>query len=237
MQYSVINTGGSNGFEENHALLSGAARSGEVVVILGAGASKAWAELRDGAKKTAVLIELEGECLGVHTGEARGEEGSNVLGFARFRLGSEEPTNLVELVRQPRTRNVALAAAKSIFEGAGLQVAVCGDFAGRIIDRLVRPYYNAALTRLDEGLATADDLDTTLKLGLGYPQGPIALLEETGLEYHCQVTQSLFEVYGEATYAPARRARVAYARAVARRREQAVGDSPFPTSSSTAPGD
>jgi 3-hydroxybutyryl-CoA dehydrogenase len=234
MNYSVINTGGSNGFEDDHALLKGASRSGEVVVLLGVGAGSAFSEVRDGAQKAAVLIELEGECLGVHTGESRGEEGSNVLGFARFRLGSAEPTNLVELVRQPRSSDAAIAAAKAVFEGAGLQVAVCGDFAGRIIDRLVRPYYNAALTRLDEGLATADDLDTTLKLGLGYPEGPIALLENTGLEYHCQVTQDLFEVYGEAAYAPARRARVAYARAVARRREQSVSDSTFPTNATSS---
>ncbi|MBI2224686.1 MAG: 3-hydroxyacyl-CoA dehydrogenase, partial [Betaproteobacteria bacterium] len=108
-----------------------------------------------------------------------------------------------------RTSETALAAAKQIFEAAELQVAVCGDFAGRIIDRLVRPYYNAALRRLDEALASADDLDTTLKLGLGYPEGPIALLERTGLAHHFDVTQALFEAYGDAAYAPARRARVA----------------------------
>ncbi len=112
-------------------------------------------------------------------------------------------------MRQPRTDDAALAAAKLVFEAAGLQVAVCGDFAGRIIDRLVRPYYNAALRRLDEGLASADDLDTTLRLGLGYPEGPIALLERTGLAHHFDVTQALFEATGEAAYAPARRARVA----------------------------
>ena len=65
---------------------------------------------------------------------------------------------------------------------------------------------------LDEGLATADDLDTTLRLGLGYPEGPIALLERTGLAHHGDVTQALYEAYGEAAYAPARRARVARAR-------------------------
>ena len=238
MPYSIINAGDSNGFEDDHALLKNASRSGEVVVILGADAAKsfneAFRELRDAAKKTAVLIELDGECLGVHTGESRGEEGSNVLGFARFRLGSAAPTNLVELVRQPRTSDTALAAAKAVFESAGLQVAVCGDFAGRIVDRLVRPYYNAALTRLDQGLATADDLDTTLKLGLGYPEGPISLLERTGLEYHCQVTQDLFEAYGDAAYAPARRAHVAYARAMMQHDEQAANDSPFPAGSSSS---
>ena len=44
--------------------------------------------------KTAVLIELGTECLGVHTGENNGDEGSNLLGFARFQLGSDEGTNL-----------------------------------------------------------------------------------------------------------------------------------------------
>ena len=234
MQYSVINTGDSNDFEDDHALLKNASRNGEVVLILGAEAGKSFSELRDAAEKTAVLIELDGECLGVHTGESRGEEGSNVLGFVRFRLGAAEPTNLVELVRQPRTTDAAIAAAKAVFEGAGLQVALCGDFAGRIIDRLVRPYFNAALTRLDQGLATADDLDTTLKLGLGYPEGPISLLERTGLEYHCQVTQDLFEAYGDAAYAPARRARVAYARAVMQHDEPAANDSPFPAGSSSS---
>ncbi len=230
MTYSIINTGGSNGFEDDNALLKNAVRKGASVVILGVEAGKAFRELRDASAKTAVLIELNGECLGGHTGESRGEEGGNVLGFARFRLGAGAPTNLVELVRQPRTADAAMAAAKALLEGAGLQVALCGDFAGRIIDRLVRPYYNAALTRLDEGLATADDLDTTLKLGLGYPEGPISLLERTGLEYHCEVTQGLFDAYGEAAYAPARRARVAYARAVAARE----GDSPFPAGSNSS---
>jgi 3-hydroxybutyryl-CoA dehydrogenase len=96
-----------------------------------------------------------------------------------------------------------------VFEGAGLQVAVCNDFAGRIVDRLVRPYYNAALRRLDEGLATADDMDATLRMGLGYPEGPIALLERTGLAHHFDVSQALFEQYGDPAFAPARRARVA----------------------------
>ena len=163
----------------------------------------------DHAKKIVVLVELGMECLGVHTGESRGLEGSNVLGFARFRLGDGEASNLVELVRQPKTSQAAIEAAKEIFSAAGLQVALCNDFAGRIIERLVRPYYNAALRRLDEGLASADDLDTTLKLGLGYPEGPITLLERTGLHHHFDASQTLFEAYGESAYAPARRARVA----------------------------
>ena len=145
----------------------------------------------------------------MHTGEQKGHEGSNVVGFARFRLGRADPTPLVELVRQPQTRDTAIAAAKAAFEAAGLKVAVCGDFPGRIIDRLVRPYLNAALRRLDEKLASAEDMDKTLCLGLGYPEGPISLLERTGLAEHHDVTQALYQALGQEPYAPARRAQVA----------------------------
>ncbi|HYG89340.1 MAG TPA: 3-hydroxyacyl-CoA dehydrogenase family protein [Azospirillum sp.] len=214
MRYTLIDTGDSRSFPAAHPLLEGAAAEGEVVVIIGRNAGAALADQPNRETKTAVLVELGTECLGVHTGESRGTEGSNVLGFARFRLGDAAPSDLVELVRQPATPDGAIAAAKAVLEGAGLKTAVCGDFAGRIIDRLVRPYYNAALRRLDEGLATADDMDLTLKLGLGYPEGPIALLERTGLQHHYDVTKALFEVYGTPDYAPARRAAVAKKREV-----------------------
>ena len=209
MFYELIDTGNSRSFPERHVLHDKAEREGDVVVIIGEKVGQALQTLSARASKVAVLIELGAESLGVHTGESRGSEGSNVLGFSRFRLGSAAPTKLVELVRQPGTAETALAAAKEVIEAAGLEVAVCGDFDGRIVDRLVRPYYNAALRRLDEGLATADDLDTTLKLGLGYPVGPISLLESTGLEHHHDVTQALYEALGDPAYAPARRARVA----------------------------
>ncbi len=209
MAYTLVDTGDSRSFPDASALLQGATEEGDVVVVIGAEVKRGLARVKDQDRKTAILLELGTECLGVYTGEARGSEGSNVLGFARFRLGAAEPTQLVELVKQPKTDPAALAAAKQLFEDAGLTVAVCNDVPGRIVDRLIRPYLNAALRRLDEGLASAEDMDTTLKLGLGYPEGPISLLERTGLAAHFDVTQALYEALGDAAYAPARRARVA----------------------------
>ena len=209
MSYSVIDTGNSRSFPGPHPLLGGAAGEGAVVVVIGERAGLGLKQIADRETRTAIVLELGLECLGTHTGESGGKEGSNVLGFARYRLGNADPSNLIELVRQPRTKPDALRAAKALFEQAGFVVAVCGDFAGRIVDRLIRPYFNAALRRLDEALASSEDLDTTLRLGLGYPEGPISLLERTGLACHFDVTQALYEQLGDAAYAPARRARVA----------------------------
>jgi len=213
--YRVVKLGDSRSFPDKHALLANASRSGDVALVIGDRVAEGLQRVDDTSRYRAVVVELGTECLGVYAGEARGEEGSNMLGFARFRLGDDAPSNLIELVRQPATPQTAIDAAKAVFESAGLQVAVCKDTPGRIIDRLVRPYYNAALRRLDEGLATASDMDTTLKLGLGYPEGPIALLERSGLHHHFDVAQALFEAYGDAAYAPARRARVAKQRGAA----------------------
>jgi 3-hydroxybutyryl-CoA dehydrogenase len=210
--YKIIPSGDSRSFPATHAFVEQADAKGAGRVFVGEGAGSAFAAAGDLSACPFVAIELGTECLGVHTGESRGEEGSNVVGFARFRLGRADPGALVELVRQPRTRDSAIAAAKAAFEAAGLKVALCGDFPGRIVDRLIRPYLNAALRRLDEKLASAEDMDKTLCLGLGYPEGPISLLERTGLAEHCDVTQALYEALGQEPYAPARRARVAKAR-------------------------
>jgi 3-hydroxybutyryl-CoA dehydrogenase len=202
VSYSIIAKGESRSFPKGDAFLSGATANADVVIYLGA-------DLVPDDSKAAVLVELGTESLGTHTGEASGEEGSNVLGFSRYRNGSDAPSKLVELVRQPGTKDSAIAAAKAVLEAAGLTVVVCSDQPGRIIDRLVRPKYNASLRFLDEGLATAKDMDLTCRLGLGYPDGPIERVERGGLAHHYDVTKALFDVFGTAAYTPARRAIVA----------------------------
>ena len=211
-KYRIVKAGDSRSFPAAHAFVEQGDGEGASRVFIGSRAGTAFAAAGELGACPFVAIELGSECLGVHTGENRGKEGSNVVGFARFRLGRADPSPLVELVRQPGTRDSAVAAARAAFEAAGLKVAVCGDFPGRIIDRLIRPYLNAALRRLDEKLANAEDMDKTLCLGLGYPEGPISLLERTGLAEHHDVTLALYRALGQEAYAPARRAQVATVR-------------------------
>jgi 3-hydroxybutyryl-CoA dehydrogenase len=212
--YAIIAGGDSRAFPPGDPFLAGAVPSeqAEVMIFL------AGAPFRSDPARTAILIELGCECLGVHTGEAAGEEGSNVLGLARWRNGADPPSPLVELVRQPRSADGAIAAARDVLASAGLTVVVVADQAGRIVDRLLRPKLNAALRFLDEGLASAHDMDVTCRLGLGYPEGPIERVQRGGLADHHDVCRALFEIYGTAAYAPARRAVVA-----AHRRAHGVG--------------
>jgi len=202
MAYEIKQQGESRSFPADDAFVSGAVDAADVVIHLGT-------PLETDDSRAAILVELGSECLGVHTGENAGLEGSNILGFVRYRNGDDAPSNLIELVRQPATLESAIDAARAVFEEAGLEVAVCADQAGRIIDLLVRPKYNAALRFLDEGLATAEDMDLTCRLGLGYADGPIERLERGGLAHHYDVSKALFDVYGTPAYAPARRAAVA----------------------------
>jgi 3-hydroxybutyryl-CoA dehydrogenase len=211
MHFELIDLGGSRSFPAGDSFRALAGKRAETTVIVGGEAqavAQACAAL-DVAEKRLVAVELGTECLGFHSGEAFAAMECNVVGFARFRLGNEAPSSLVELVRQPATAQAALAVARAIFEGAGLEVVICGDFPGRIVDSLIRPYLNSALASLDEGLAGTSQLDEALRLGLGYPKGPLELLEQTGLEAHYEITSQLHAATGSPEFFPARRARVA----------------------------
>ncbi len=205
--YVIFQTGDSRSFPDGDAFLQDVSESGDVVIHLGK-----VGDVRPDARHQAILVELDRECLGVHTGEHSGTEGSNVLGFARYRNGNDAPTNLIELVRQPQTDPDALEAATAVFRDAGFEVVVSADQPGRIIDRLVRPKYNAALRFLDEGLATAEAMDMTCRMGLGYPDGLIERVERGDLARHYEVSKAIHDMTGLAGYAPARRAHVAVQR-------------------------
>lgn len=206
--YSILQNGASRSFPNGDAFHARASDDADILVVLGEPADR----LLEDPSKTAILVELDTECLGVHTGEASGREGSNVLGFARYRNGNDAPTNLIELVRQPASDKAAIEAATLLFESAGFEVVVCADQPGRIIDRLVRPKYNAALRFLDEGLASAEAMDMTCRMGLGYPDGPVERVERGELARHHDISRAIFEMTGQTSYMPARRAVVAKAR-------------------------
>ena len=206
--YSIHEYGCSRSFPEDHPFLQNAQADADIVVLIG----EPRLEGLPAREHVAVIVELGTECLSVHTGGCDEPNSSNVIGFARWRLGNNAPSNLVELVVESGTRDASVSAARALFEAAGFAVSVCADRVGRIVDRLMRPQFNLALQAVDDGLASPKDLEECLRLGLGYRKGLLDPLMASGLEHHCSVTTALFQTYGQAQYAPARRALVAQAR-------------------------
>jgi 3-hydroxybutyryl-CoA dehydrogenase len=156
-----------------------------------------------------ILQELGSECLAVHADGAASLFGTPVIGVAPYDAGCGSPPRVVELVVSPDIPSAALAAALGIVQSLGLAAVVCRDRPGRILDRLIRPYLNDALRSVDEQLAVAADIDFTVRMGLGFSEGPIELSERTGLLHHFRVSRMLHEAFGEPAFAPARRARIA----------------------------
>jgi 3-hydroxybutyryl-CoA dehydrogenase len=207
--FTIIDTGNSRSFDESDQFRNLASHdAADVAIILGSSITRGLLQ-KTQASFVVVLVEIQTENLSAHIPDSFGSEGGNVIGFNRFRLGNATATNLIELVVQPQTDESVRAAAFSIFESAGLVPVACQDRPGRIVDRLIRPYFNQALAALDDGLAGADQLDRALTLGLGYRRGPIDILRESGLEDHFRVADAIYRAIGDIAYLPARRAQSA----------------------------
>ena len=108
MSYAIISQGESRSFPNGDPFHAAAVevQGAEVVVYLGN------AVLRPHPDKRAVLVELRTECLAVHIPDDNQAQFQNVVGFARYRNGSDPPSNLVELVRRTETADGALSAAR-----------------------------------------------------------------------------------------------------------------------------
>jgi 3-hydroxybutyryl-CoA dehydrogenase len=110
---------------------------------------------------------------------------------------------LVEVVRAIDTADEALDAAVDLCRRAGRQTVVCADRAGRIVDALLFPYLNDAVKMLAAGYASADDIDTAMTSGCGYPAGPFEMLEAIGLDVVARVQRALYRESREPGLAPA----------------------------------
>ena len=84
----------------------------------------------------------------------------------------------------------------------GKEPVVVKDRPGFLVNALLLPYLNDAIQELDDDLATADDLDVALELGLGYKAGPLAMLDSIGLDVHLRATEAAHSATGDPRYAP-----------------------------------
>lgn len=110
---------------------------------------------------------------------------------------------LVEVVTTVSTDPSVTATAVSVSRSLGKTPVLCGDRAGFIVNYLLFPYLNDAVRMLQEHYATADDIDTAMKLGCALPMGPFELLDVVGLDVSLAIQRRLFEEFREPSFAPA----------------------------------
>jgi len=108
--------------------------------------------------------------------------------------------SLLELVRGILTSDETLQTVREIGERMGKTPVVAKDSPGFIVNRLLIPFLLDAIRMYESGLATKEDIDTGVKLGLNHPMGPLTLADFVGLDTTLFVADVLYEEYGDPNF-------------------------------------
>ena len=109
---------------------------------------------------------------------------------------------LVEVVRTILTDEAIYEQAIEFGKRLGKTPVRAGDTTGFIVNRLLVPYMLDAIRALEEGVGSIVDIDTSMKLGLGYPMGPFTLGDFVGLDTTYYIAEIMFNEFREKRFAP-----------------------------------
>jgi 3-hydroxybutyryl-CoA dehydrogenase len=109
---------------------------------------------------------------------------------------------LVEVIRGQMTSEATFQAVAGWVNKLGKTMAVSQDYPGFIVNRVLVPMLNEAIFALYEGVATAEDIDKSIQLGLHHPMGPLALADFIGLDTLLAICNVLYEGYKDPKYRP-----------------------------------
>jgi 3-hydroxybutyryl-CoA dehydrogenase len=109
---------------------------------------------------------------------------------------------LVEIVQAITTSDETVATLREFAKSLGKTGVVCKDTPGFIVNRLMVPYLLGAVRALEQGVATVEEIDTAVKLGLRHPMGPFELIDYTGLDINLHVANVFFDEFKDPSVAP-----------------------------------
>ena len=99
---------------------------------------------------------------------------------------------LVEVIRGQKTADATVAAVYEVAQGMGKTAVECKtDTPGFIVNRCLFAFMLEAIHCYEEGVASVDDIDTAIKLGLNHPMGPFEMMDMSGLDTFPHVTETL----------------------------------------------
>jgi 3-hydroxybutyryl-CoA dehydrogenase len=110
---------------------------------------------------------------------------------------------LVEIIRGAQTSDATYQATKALAEKMGKTTVLSKDMPGFIVNRILIPMLNEACFALQEGLASAEDIDVAMKLGTNVPMGPLTLADFIGLDTCLYIAEVLHKGMGDDKYRPA----------------------------------
>jgi 3-hydroxybutyryl-CoA dehydrogenase len=109
---------------------------------------------------------------------------------------------LVEVVRSVTTSPDVLERVTAFARRLGKEPIAARDRSGFVVNRLLVPYLLDAVRALEQGVASASDIDRGMQLGCGHPMGPLTLLDLVGLDTVSRIAEIMFDEYREPRYAP-----------------------------------
>jgi 3-hydroxybutyryl-CoA dehydrogenase len=110
---------------------------------------------------------------------------------------------LVEIIRGLQTSDATYEAVVALAKRFGKTTVTSKDSPGFIVNRILIPLLNEACFALQEGLASPEDIDTAVKLGLNHPMGPLTLADFVGLDTCLYIAEVLHRELGDDKYRPA----------------------------------
>jgi len=109
---------------------------------------------------------------------------------------------LLEIVKTIATSDETLEAGQTFGNSLGKTIVIAKDTPGFIVNCLLIPYLLNAVRMLDIGVATREDIDTGITLGLNHPIGPLALADLIGNDTILFIANALYDEFKELQYAP-----------------------------------
>lgn len=109
---------------------------------------------------------------------------------------------LVEVIRSLETSDEVVATTVALAESMGKTCVEAKDQPGFAVNRILMPYINEAFCALYEGIATAEDIDTSMKLGTNVPMGPLTLADFIGLDTCLAIMEVLYTGFCDSKYRP-----------------------------------
>jgi 3-hydroxybutyryl-CoA dehydrogenase len=146
------------------------------------------------------IIATNTSALSVTDLAAAGPDPGRVVGLHFFNPAPLMP--VVEVVAAVQSDPAVVDEVTDFVRAIGKTPVLVKDRPGFLVNRLLMPYLNDVVNELDAELASAEDIDIALRLGLGYRMGPLELLDLIGLDTHHHATSSAYAATLDQQYAP-----------------------------------